>query len=162
MKIGTLAKAAGLSVDTLRFYERRGLLPPPGRLATYRAYTPQALERLRFIRDARALGFTLAEIGELLSLPTVPRAACEALRQRCERKREEIEGRIRELRNMRRLLDRLLADCSDAAACTGVAALNRAAPAGRRALAAPRADSIPAPLQTARRRRAALQRKDQR
>jgi MerR family mercuric resistance operon transcriptional regulator len=140
MKIGTLARAAGVSVDTLRFYERRGLLPAPARMASYRAYAPQALDRVRFIRDAKRLGFTLAEIGELLNLPDVPRASCAALRKRCARKRDEIEARIRDLQRMQQALETMLAHCAarqPRQPCEGAEALRRAArPGGRRAVAA--------------------------
>ncbi len=69
MKIGELAKRAGAGIDTVRFYEREGLLPRPQRQASgYRNYEPSAVARLSFIRRAKALGFTLSEIRELLEL----------------------------------------------------------------------------------------------
>src|SRR5262245_35166996 len=113
MRIGTLARTAGVTVDTLRFYERRGLLPPPARVASaYRDYSKQALERVRYIRDAKALGFTLAEIAELLSLPAAPPEACAALRRHGERKIEELNARIRSLRHMKAVLESRLTDCA--------------------------------------------------
>lgn len=73
MQIGEFARRAGVNVQTVRYYERRGLLPEPERRASgYRQYTPAALERLQFIRRAQELGFTLNEIDELLQLRTDP------------------------------------------------------------------------------------------
>jgi DNA-binding transcriptional MerR regulator len=115
----------------VRFYERRGLLPAPARAtAAQRHYEAQALERMRFIREAKSIGFTLAEIGELLSLPGGARGACEALAKRGERKIEEIAARIRLLRHMKRTLETMLADCAARPAdtpCERAEALRRAA-----------------------------------
>lgn len=73
MTIGQVAKAAGVGVETVRFYERVGLIPdPPRRPSGYREYPPDAVHRIEFIKRAKALGFTLAEIGELLSLRVHP------------------------------------------------------------------------------------------
>ena len=82
LKIGKVARNAGLAIDTVRYYEREGLLQKPARTASgYRHYTPDAVARLRFIRQAKELGFTLAEIRELLTLKVAPgnqigRASC--------------------------------------------------------------------------------------
>lgn len=73
LRIGELARQAGLSVETLRYYERRGLIPPPARLASgYRIYPEETLDRLTFIRRGKTLGFSLEEIAELLQLEVNP------------------------------------------------------------------------------------------
>lgn len=110
--IGRLAKAAGVGVETIRFYEREGLLEPPRRTASgYRLYPPEITERLSFIRRAKALGFSLAEIQELLHLanPTDDRARVKAL---ADHKLAEIDLRIEELQRMRQALSELTRQCS--------------------------------------------------
>lgn len=110
--IGGLARAAGVGVETIRFYEREGLLSEPPRTESgYRQYDPEAVERLGFIRRAKALGFSLGEIRELLGLaePAGDRARVKAL---TEHKLAEIERRIDELRRMRQALSELDRQCS--------------------------------------------------
>ncbi|MEX1081695.1 MAG: MerR family DNA-binding protein [Halofilum sp. (in: g-proteobacteria)] len=112
MTIGRLAKATEVGVETIRYYEREGLLEPPDRTASgYRLYPPKAVERLGFIRRAKALGFSLAEIRELLGLadPRGDRAKVKAL---TEHKLAEIDQRIEELRRMRQALAGLDRQCS--------------------------------------------------
>lgn len=110
--IGALAKAAGVGIDTVRFYERERLLPePPRRASGYREYAPESVQRLRFIRRAKALGFTLDEIRELLALSTDREHGVAGVRQRAERRAGEIEQRIRELRRVQRGLKRLIEAC---------------------------------------------------
>ncbi len=110
--IGRLAKAAGVGVETIRFYEREGLLAAPSRTASgYRQYPPETAERLGFIRRAKALGFSLAEIQELLHLanPTGDRARVKTL---ADHKLAEIDQRVEELQRMRRALSELTRQCS--------------------------------------------------
>jgi Hg(II)-responsive transcriptional regulator len=117
--IGQLARAAGVNVETVRYYERRGLLAKPPRRTgrQIRDYPADAVGRLGFIRRAQALGFTLAEIGELLTLRVRPGTRCADIRCKAERKKAEVEGKLRELRALRRALDDLIAACpGDAAA----------------------------------------------
>lgn len=112
MTIGRLADAASVGVETIRFYEREGLLETPERTRSgYRLYRPEAVERLGFIRRAKALGFSLAEIRELLGLaaPAGERARVKAL---TEHKLAEIDRRIEELRRMREALAELNRQCS--------------------------------------------------
>lgn len=112
LTIGRLAKAAAAGVETIRFYEREGLLDAPERTASgYRLYPPETAERLGFIRRARALGFSLAEIRELLGLadPRGDRAKVKAL---TEHKLGEIDRRIEELHRMRQALSELDRQCS--------------------------------------------------
>jgi MerR family mercuric resistance operon transcriptional regulator len=109
--IGALAKAAGVGVETVRYYQRRGLLPEPPRLrGEVRRYGEEELRRLRFIRAAQAAGFTLAEIGELLDLSASddrPRARALA-----QARVAALDDRIAELRQARDALAGLAADCA--------------------------------------------------
>lgn len=109
---GRLARRAGVGIDTVRFYERRGLLPAPARTpAGYRVYGASAVERIRFIRRAKSLGFSLDEIATLLDLQDKGgrKSAVKALAQR---KISEIETRIDDLSRMRDVLRTLESDCS--------------------------------------------------
>ncbi|RMH40478.1 MAG: MerR family transcriptional regulator [Deltaproteobacteria bacterium] len=111
---GQVARAAGVHVETLRFYERRGLLPkPPRRRSGYRQYPPDAVRIVRFIKRAQRLGFTLDEIAELLALRDDDRRACSEVRGAAEHKIAEIDDKIRALRAMRRALAELVATCAD-------------------------------------------------
>ncbi|RMH17435.1 MAG: heavy metal-responsive transcriptional regulator [Gemmatimonadetes bacterium] len=112
LTIGKLARAAGVSVETLRYYERRGLLPAPERTpAGYRVYDEEAVRRVRFIRRAQRLGFTLHEIGTLLDLRGGSPERCARVEAHAEHTIERIDHRIAELRAMRRALSRLAAAC---------------------------------------------------
>lgn len=112
MRIGKLAREAGVTVDTVRFYERRGLLVPPSRtLSDYRDYSQRTLDRLRFIRESKGLGFTLNEIRELFRLRVTRAVDCEALKAGAVRKITEIDRKILQLRRMRHVLRRLARDC---------------------------------------------------
>ena len=112
LSIGQLAEAAGVHIETIRYYERRGLLPEPPRTSSgYRQYGPDDLWRLEFIGRAKALGFTLAEIGELLSDGT--RDDPVSVRVMVQRKLEAIEERERELAGVRTRLARLADICAD-------------------------------------------------
>ncbi len=112
LTIGRVARAAGVAIDTIRYYEREGLLPAPARrLSGYRDYTPDAVARLRFIRRAKALGFTLPEIRELLALSTDRERGVRGVRQRAETRLVEIERRIRELKRVQRGLKNLIDAC---------------------------------------------------
>jgi len=111
LRIGEVAKAAGVAVETLRFYERRGLLGRPRRTnANYRVYGPQVLDRLAFIRRAQAVGFTLDEVGEILAESAEGRLPCRHVREMARRKLEELDRRLAELRRYRTELARTLAD----------------------------------------------------
>lgn len=112
LTIGGLAKAAGIGVETVRFYERRGLIPEPPRTASgYRQYAPGVVERLRFIRRAQGLGFTLAEISELLDLRVDEVAACGAVEAQAREKLDQVAAKIDELRRMQAALSRLVEKC---------------------------------------------------
>ena len=112
MKVGQLAERAGVHVETVRYYERRGLLPAPERTDSgYRQYEPEAVARLRFIKRAKVLGFTLHEIEELLELRVEHEGACEAVDHRTREKIGLVRQKIRELRAIERTLVRLTAAC---------------------------------------------------
>src|SRR5687768_6273446 len=102
LTIGQLARDADVNVETVRYYERRGLMPEPARRDSgYRLYTAEDLERMRFIRRAKELGFTLREIEELLSLRSESAERCGEVSARARRKIQEIEAKIRDLDRMR-------------------------------------------------------------
>ena len=113
LTIGKAARAAGVNVDTIRSYERRGLIPQPARPAGqgYREYPPEIVARIRFIRKAQELGFSLRETEDLLSLETDPRADCGAVRERAAAKIEDISRKIAELVRVRAALQEVVADC---------------------------------------------------
>lgn len=108
--IGGVAKAAGVSVQAVRYYERLGLLPAAHRTATgYRVYGPESLDRLRFIGQAQALGFSLDEIREILRLRYEGRSPCECVRNLLQKRLETIENQIKQLVEFRQDLRRTLA-----------------------------------------------------
>ncbi len=112
MRIGNLAQHAGVNIETIRYYERRGLIPePPRRRSGYREYTRDSLDRIRFIRRAQEVGFTLNEILELLSLRVDPETTCADIRKRAEAKIIEVEGKIRALGKMKKALNTLKTAC---------------------------------------------------
>src|SRR5919106_6046 len=101
MTIGQVAKHAGVGVETVRFYERRGLLDaPPRRASGYRQYSPDVVRRIQFIKRAKDLGFSLREICELLSLRVDPDTTCDEVKQRAEAKIADIKTKLRDLRRM--------------------------------------------------------------
>src|SRR5581483_2590059 len=111
LTIGKVATAAQVGIDTVRFYERAGLLKKPHRTAAgYRLYAADAVRRLRFIRRAKGLGFTLDEIRELLSLNDGG-GRRSAVRAIAERRSDEIEQKLRELTRMKRTLRSLMRQC---------------------------------------------------
>lgn len=112
MKIGDLAAQSGVSVQTVRFYERSGLLPEPTRTrAGYREYGIHDLHRLRFIRRAKELGFTLTEVGELLDLRVDPHRTADDVRERALLKIRTTQAKIRDLRRIQQALRRLVDRC---------------------------------------------------
>jgi len=109
---GEVAARAGVNVQTLRYYERRGLLKEPDRRPSgYREYPPDAVQLIRFIKRAQELGFTLTEIEDLLRLRSDKTAGCSEVRAAAEAKIEDIDRRIRSLRAMRHALGVLVDSC---------------------------------------------------
>lgn len=112
LTIGAVAKRVGVAIDTIRFYEREGLLPEPMRRASgYRSYDEGTIAQLRFIRRAKQLGFTLEEIRELLALSTDRRLGVKAVKQRAQERLAVIEQRIVELQRVRDGLAQLVESC---------------------------------------------------
>lgn len=111
--IGELATSAGVGVETVRFYERQRLLArPPKPSRGYRRYSTDALQRIAFIRRAKAVGFALDEIRELLDLRAQPGAPCTKVRERALAKRAAIDAKIRELEALRGAVSTLLDACT--------------------------------------------------
>ncbi len=116
LRTAELARQAGVGVETLRFYERRGLLPvPPRRASGYRDYPPSAVGLVHFVKRAQALGFSLREIKELLTLREVARATCGDVVALARRKVEEIDAKLADLGAMRAALAGLLKGCTGTA-----------------------------------------------
>ena len=112
MTIGRVASAAGVSIDTLRFYERQGLIAAPRRnFSGYRNYSDDVLDRLRFIADAKQLGFTLKEVKELLSQGVKSTAECGPVTLKAEAKLAEMNEEIWRLQRLRLTLRRMIEEC---------------------------------------------------
>lgn len=113
LKTGELAKRAGVNVETLRFYERKGLLPVPSRrISGYREYPVESARLIRFIKRAQELGFSLREIREILALRVRPGVMCAQVREKAEEKVAEVRGKIAGLKAIERALQKLAASCS--------------------------------------------------
>jgi len=114
LTIGQLAQRAGVGVETLRFYEREGLISePPRRPSGYRDYPLETVARIVFIRRAKGIGFTLKEIKELLELRVRPRRSCAQVKESAHAKIADIDGKIAALRGMRRALKKLTKACEE-------------------------------------------------
>lgn len=133
MTIGKIAQKAGVGVETIRFYERRGLVERPTRPKSsgFRLYPEETAARIGFIRHAQDLGFSLGEVGELLGLQAAPAADASDVRKRALAKLEQIDGKIERLRRMRAALKTLIAACpgkGPVRRCSIVEALNSSVP----------------------------------
>lgn len=112
MKIGELSKAVGTKVETIRYYERIGLLPPPPRTTSnYRSYGPAEVQRLAFIRHSRELGFKIKEVRSLLDLSDHPERDCRAADQIASRHLEQVTEKIAQLVTLRNELERMIGRC---------------------------------------------------
>lgn len=112
MTRGEVADRAGVNRETVRYYEQRGLIPEPPRTdGDYRTYDETYVERIRFIKRAQELGFTLNEIEELLTLRVDPETDCGAVKQRAEAKLADVETKIHDLERIRAALTSLAASC---------------------------------------------------
>lgn len=131
--ISRAAKSANVNVETIRFYERRGLIEQPLKSANggAREYDGDTVARIRFIRQAQEIGFSLREIAELLSLRADARADCADVRARAIEKREEVLAKLDQLSRIRAALDLLIASCpgdGDIRACTILEAMEGTSP----------------------------------
>ena len=142
LTIGAAARQSGVGVETIRFYERRGLIRQPTKApGGRRRYAPEIIARIRFIRQAQAVGFTLQEIAGLLALRVAPGTDCAAVRARATAKLANVDARLAELGRIRAALAKLVALCPGSGAvarCTILDTLDSAAeihtgPAARRA-----------------------------
>lgn len=129
MTIGKIAKRAGVGVETIRFYERRGLIRQPRKPegSGFRSYPDDVVAQLRFIRRAQEIGFSLSEIDELLSLRTDPEGDCTDVRERTVAKLADVDQKIMNLKRMRRALKEMLDACPASGAlrsCTILDALD--------------------------------------
>ncbi len=113
LSIGQIARQGGVGVETVRFYERQGLLEKPSRSESgYRKYPPEAVSRLHFIKKAKEVGFSLKEIKELLSLRLDETATCQDVRSRAEAKILDVEQKLQALTRMKQALTDLTKACS--------------------------------------------------
>ena len=120
LTIGQVARQAGVGVETVRFYEREGLLEePPRRASGYRQYSEQVVKRIHFIKRAQQLGFSLKEIAELLLLRVDAQSSCEEVKWRTEAKIAEVERKMAELERMRQALLQLASLCAEQGPATG-------------------------------------------
>lgn len=139
--IGALSRATGVNIETIRYYERVGLLPaPPRSLGGYRLYGHDHARRLLFIRRARALGFALDEVRTLLRLGDKRERSCAAVRDLAGTHLADVRGKIADLRRMERILAEMVATCADGMLpdCPLIETLYRSPPEVRRAGQGPR------------------------
>lgn len=128
LTISKTARKAGVGVETIRFYERKGLIeqPPKPQNGGYRAYSSEVVQKIRFIRHAQELGFSLKEIEELLNLRADPGSDCSAVRNRASEKLKEVENKIAKLRKIGGALEEVIASCPSQGAlsvCSIIAAM---------------------------------------
>ncbi len=113
LTIGELAKQGRVNLETIRYYEQQGLIPKPPRLSSgYRSFPSNAVSRVRFIKQAQELGFSLKEVKELLDLQADPRSTGADVRKRAESKLADIEVKMKTLSRMKKALKQLTASCS--------------------------------------------------
>ena len=111
LTIARAAREAGVNIETVRFYERKGLIERPPKGESFRVYSSDQVAQIRFIKEAQQIGFSLAEIKELLALRADPRADCSAVQQQAMAKQQEIRRKIEQLREIDAALETLIAAC---------------------------------------------------
>ncbi len=136
LTIGQAARKAGVGVETIRFYERKGLIerPPKPAFGGWRDYSGDTVRRIRFIRQAQELGFSLREIGTLLSLRADPATNCSAVQKQAQDKLAQVERKIEELQKIGAALRRVIAACPTQGgleSCSIIAALEEPGPLTR-------------------------------
>jgi len=128
MTIGQVAKQSGVSVETIRYYEKEGLIAEPQRSPSgYRQYPQETVKRILFIQKAKEIGFTLKEIYDLLLLQDKPNASCGDILEKATQKLQQIEAKIQELNRIKAALEKLTRDCMEdkkLAECPVMDALN--------------------------------------
>ncbi len=113
LTIGQLAKKADVHIETIRYYEKRGLIPvPPRKESGYRQYSDEMVRRIQFIKHAKELGFSLKEINELLTLKLDARTSCSEVKKKAESKIADIDRKIKTLQGMKKALVKLTKACS--------------------------------------------------
>jgi MerR family mercuric resistance operon transcriptional regulator len=113
LKIGQLAKKTNVNIETIRYYERRALIPKPYRRKSgYREYSEETVKRIQFIKHAKELGFSLKEIHELLYLRLDPKTPCSEVKKKAEIKIADIEEKVITLQRMKKALVKLIRACS--------------------------------------------------
>jgi len=132
LKIGKLAEQSKVNLQTIRYYEREGLLPTPPRLASgYRVFPADSVRRVRFIKRAQELGFSLKEIKDLLSIRVDPRSDCSDVQRLAKAKLADIEQKIRTLQAMKKVLSNLATACPGRGPSTECPILESLEPNGR-------------------------------
>lgn len=111
LTIGKAAREAGVNIETVRFYERRGLIEQPPQGNGYRIYSADQVARIRFIKEAQQIGFSLSEVSELLALKADPSADCSDVREQAVVKLKEVEQKINQLKQIGAALETLIATC---------------------------------------------------
>src|SRR4051794_28808186 len=113
LTISRIAKLSGVSVETIRYYQRKGILSTPHKgLTSYREYSPETVNRIRFIKRTLELGFTLNEITELLGFWSAKQRSCDQVKDRAERKIREVNSKIDDLSRIRSALEKVSTVCS--------------------------------------------------
>jgi Hg(II)-responsive transcriptional regulator len=113
LTIGKVAKLSGVGVETIRYYQREGIIvPPPKGQTSFREYPREVVNRIRFIKRAQELGFTLSEIIDLLGFWSAKQGSCERMRARAERKLDEVDAKIKDLARIRSALENVRSVCS--------------------------------------------------
>jgi len=136
MKIGELAKRSGCSIQTIRYYEKEGLISVPARTdGNFRLYDIAALEKLSFIKNCRALDLTLSEIKHLIALQHSPGTPCEAVNDMIDAHLHIVETRIADLQNLQGDLKRLRHKCGHARSIDQCGILNELSPKSQRTFA---------------------------
>lgn len=126
LKISQVGKEAGVNIETIRYYERLGLLSEPARTESgYRVFPPEVVQRIRFIKRSQDLGFTLTEIHKLLTMNESESFGCREIRQFTTKKVKEVELKIRDLQNIKSVLEDLSSKCSDERPINGCPIIER-------------------------------------
>ena len=113
LSIGELAKQARVNIETIRYYERRGLIAePPRNPSGHRQYSPDAVKRTEFIKRCQVLGFSLSEIHDILELRVTPESTCAEMKSRVSEKLTDVNEKLNELATIRDALGRLLKKCT--------------------------------------------------